>query len=441
MQITETAAEGLKREFTVVVPANDIKARVDSRLTEIARDVRLPGFRPGKVPMPILRQRYGQSVLGEVLERAVNDGAAEAIRDKGLRPALEPKVEVTKFEEGSDLEYKLAIEILPDIEPPEFKGISLERLVAPVDEKSVDEALERLAKTRRRTEAVERKRASKAGDVVLIDFAGTVDGKALPGMDAKDHELELGSGQFIPGFEDQIVGAKPGEHRTVTVTFPADYGHSELAGKEAVFEVDVKELRKYVDAPVDDELAKDMGLENLDALKTIIRERLQQDYGQASRARLKRALLDQLAAKADFPVPQGMLDLEFDAIWRRVQDELKNGQAGEDANKSEDELKAEYRAIAERRVRLGLLLAEVGRRNKVEVTRDELSRAVVNEARRFPGQERQVYEFFQKNPQAVEQLRAPIFEDKVVDFILELSEVKEREVSVEELLKDPGEDA
>ncbi len=441
MQITETAAEGLKREFTVVVAASDIQSRVDARLSELGRQVRLPGFRPGKVPMPILKKRYGQTVLGEVLEETVNDGASQAIQEKGLKPALQPKIEVTKFEEGTDLEYKVAVELLPEITPPDFGAIALERLVTPVAETAIDEALGRLAQSRRTSEAVAEVRPAETGDILVIDFNGTVDGVAHPGMLGTAHELELGSNSFIDTFETQLVGATAGEQRTVTVTFPADYGAEELRSKEAVFTVEVKELRRPVAPSVDEQFAKDVGFDDLAALREAVKERIDRDYRQASRARLKRALLDELAGKADFDAPAGMVEMEFDAIWRRLKDEMERGGAAEEAGKDEDALKAEYRAIAERRVKLGLLLAEVGKRNNVEVTRDELSRAVVTEAQRFPGQERQVYDFFQKNPQAVEQLRAPIFEDKVVDFIVELAKVSEREVTLEELLKDPGEEA
>jgi trigger factor len=441
MQITETAAEGLKREFTVVVAASDIQSRVDARLSELGRQVRLPGFRPGKVPMPILKKRYGQTVLGEVLEQTVNDGASQAIQDKGLKPALQPKIEVTKFEEGTDLEYRVAVELLPEITPPDFAAIVLERLVTPVAETAIDDALGRLAQSRRTSEPVAEARPAENGDIVVIDFDGTVDGVAHPGMKGAAHELELGANSFIDTFEAQLVGAAPGETRTVTVTFPADYGAEELRSKEAVFTVEVKELRRPLAPAIDDPFAKDMGFDDLAQLREAVKERIDRDYRQASRARLKRALLDELAGKADFEAPAGMVDMEFDAIWRRLKDEIERGGAAEEAGKDEDALKGEYRGIAERRVKLGLLLAEVGKRNNVEVTRDELSRAVVTEAQRFPGQERQVYEFFQKNPQAVEQLRAPIYEDKVVDFIVELAKVDEREVTVEELLKDPGEEA
>lgn len=440
MNITETSTEGLARTFKVVVTAQEIEEKVKGRLEELRRTVQLPGFRPGKVPVAVIRQRYGASVLSEALEEAVSDTSRQAIADRALRVALQPKIAVDKYEENGDLEYTMTVEVLPDIEPGDLSGLELEKPVAPVDDAAVDEALARLAGTRGNTEPVTEDRAAAEGDTVVIDFAGTVDGEARPGMDGKDFPLELGSGQFIPGYEEQLVGAKAGEHRSVTVTFPADYHAAELAGKEAVFEVDVKELRSTVPAAVDDELAKGFGLDSLDKLKETIREKMTADYGGVSRLRVKRQLLDKLAETHGFPVPEGMVEVEFESIWRRLQDEIKSGNAGEDANKSEDELKAEYRAIAVRRVRLGLLLAEIGRRANVQVTQDEINRALINEARRWPGQERQVFDFFKANPQAIENLRAPIFEDKVVDHILEQATVTERTVSVEELMRDPEDD-
>lgn len=440
MNITETSTEGLARTFKVVITAQEIEEKVKGRLEELRRTVQLPGFRPGKVPVAVIRQRYSASVLSEALEEAVSDSSRQAIADRGLRVALQPKIAVDKYEENGDLEYSMTVEVLPDIEPSDLSGLELEKPVAAVDDAAVDEALTRLAGTRGNTEPVTEDRPAADGDTVVIDFAGTVDGEARPGMDGKDFPLELGSGQFIPGYEEQLVGAKAGEHRSVTVTFPADYHAAELAGKEAVFEVDVKELRTSVPAVIDDELAKGFGLDSLDKLKETIREKMTADYGGVSRLRVKRQLLDKLAESHDFAVPEGMVEVEFESIWRRLQDEIKNGNAGEDASKSEDDLKAEYRAIAVRRVRLGLLLAEIGRRANIQVSQEEINRALINEARRWPGQERQVFDFFKANPQAIENLRAPIFEDKVVDHILEQAKVTERTVSVEDLMRDPEDD-
>lgn len=440
MQITETSTDGLKREFKVVLSAQDIDQKVQGRLEELRQTVQLPGFRPGKVPVTVVKQRYGGSVLAEVLETAVSDSSRQALNERGLRVALQPKIEIEKYEPGSDLEYKMAVELLPDVEPGDLASIELEKLVVEVSEDEVGKAIERIAASRATTEPLTEDRPAANGDTVVIDFAGTVDGVAQPGMDAKEFPLELGSGRFIPGFEDQLVGAKAGDHVSVKVTFPEEYGVETLNGKEAIFEVDLKEIRKSVPAEVNDELAKEFGLDDLEKLKESVRDKIKSDYGNVSRMRVKRQLLDKLAEGHDFPVPEGMVEIEFEAIWRRLQDEIKNGNAGDDANKPEEELKAEYRGIAERRVRLGLLLSEIGRRNNIQVSQDEVNRALIAEARRWPGQERQVFEFFKSNPQAVENLRAPIFEDKVVDFIIEMAKVSERTVPVEELMRDPDEE-
>ncbi|WP_114391816.1 trigger factor [Oleisolibacter albus] len=441
MQITETSADGLRREFKVIIPAKDIDSRVADRLREVGKTVRMPGFRPGKVPMPILKQRYGQSVMGEVLEAALNDSTAKAIEQNSLRPALQPKVEIINFAEGQDLEFSMAVELLPEFEPADLSGVEIAKPVVEVTDVMVDESLGRLAKGRRTSEKVEDDRAAVSGDILLINFDGSVDGEKRPGMQGDDYELELGSGTFIPGFEDQLIGAKAGEHKAVTVTFPEQYHAAELAGKEAVFEVDVKELRQGKDAEINDELAKSFGFDDLAALKAAIRERMAGDYGNTSRLRAKRTLLDKLAELHSFDVPAGMVDIEFNQIWERLQQELKaGGGEAEDKEKDEETLKAEYRDIAIRRVRLGLLLSEIGRRNNITVTRDELNQAVVAEARRYPGQEREVFDFFRKNPQAIEGLRAPIYEDKVVDFILGSIKVNEETVSVEELMREPDDE-
>lgn len=439
MQITETSAEGLRRDFKVVITAQDIESRVQTRLTEVGKTLKIPGFRPGKVPMPILKQRYGQSVMGEVLEEAVNDGAQRAASDNNLRPALQPKIEVLKFDPGQDLEFAVQIEILPEIEPADLAGVEIEKPVAAVADDAVTESLSRLSKGRRTTEKVEEDRAAVTGDILLIDFDGSVDGEKRPGMKGEDYELELGSGSFIPGFEDQLVGAKAGSDVTVNVTFPEAYHAAELAGKAAVFEVKVKEIRVGKDAEINDDLAKSFGFDDLEALKKAVSERMSDEYGTTSRLRAKRALLDKLAELHSFEVPAGMVEIEFEQIWKRLQEELARGGA-EEEGKDEEALKTEYRDIAVRRVRLGLLLSEIGRRNNITVSRDELNKAMIDEVRRYPGQEQQVFDFFRKNPQAVESLRAPIYEDKVVDFILGTVKVNEVTVSVEDLMRDPDED-
>ncbi len=437
MQITETSADGLKREFKVVISAQDIATKMTSKLAELRQTVQLPGFRPGKVPVAVIRQRYGDSALRDVLENAVSDSSRQVMSERGLRPALQPKVEVESFAPDGDLAYTMTVELLPDVEPGDIAAIEVERLVAEVSDADVDQALERLAQTRGTTEAIAEDRPTQNGDTVVIDFAGSVHGEALPGMDAKDFNLELGSNQFVPGFEEQLVGAKAGSHVTVTVTVPEDYPAEKLKGQPTVFEVDIKEIRQAVPGKIDEDLAKNFGLESLEKLKEAVRDKLKRDYADTARIKVKRSLLDKLAEGHSFEVPTGMVDIEFNGIWERLQQEIKSGNAGEDAGKSEDELKTEYRSIAERRVRLGLLLSEIGRRNNIQVTQDEVNRAIIAEVRRFPGQEQQVFDFFKKNPSAADSLRAPIFEDKVVDFILELAKVNERSVSAEELLRDP----
>jgi trigger factor len=441
MQITETNAEGLKREFTVTVASNDIEQKMQDRLSEIGRTIRLPGFRPGKVPMPVLRKRYGASVMGEVLEKAVSDSSAQAMRDHNLRPAMQPKIEIVSFKEGTDLEYKMAVELLPEIKPVDFSQLQLERLRPEIPEAEIDKAIQRIAEPNRKSEVVDRPAAS--GDIAVIDFVGKVDGKEFPGGSAQGHSLELGSGRFIPGFEDQLIGAKAGEHRDVKVTFPAEYGSDELAGKDAEFGVDIKEIREKQPLVVDDDMAKELGFDTLDGLRKAVREQLEREYGGIARQRLKRALLDQLAAKHDFPVPPGMVDLEFDTIWKQFQEarEQNKDEVKEEAGKSDDELKNEYRAIAERRVRLGLLLSEVGRVNAITVNQDEVNRALSEEARRHRGYEKQVVEFYRNNPEALANLRAPIFEEKVVDFITEMATVIDKTVPIDELLKPEAEDA
>jgi trigger factor len=496
MQVTETSADGLKREFRVVVPANELEERVTSRLGEIGRTINLPGFRPGKVPMQILRRRFGPSVLGEVLESTVQGSSAEAIREQNLRPALPPKVDIVSFSEGTDLEYKMSLELLPEIPEPSFADLNVERLVVEVPDEDVDRAIERIAEQQRKSEAVER--PAEPGDIIVVDVEGRVGEQDIPGANGKDRQIALGSGNFIPGFEDQLSGATAGEHRTVRVTFPADYGVSDFAGKEAVFEVDVKEVRQLSPIVLDDELGKAVGLESLAELRQEVQQQMQRDYASTSRLRLKRALLDRLAAIYDFPVPPGMVDLEFENIWHQYRAEKERegaaqseagasvaavetagetvpletdtdapqvaaakegeGESGQasaeetradakaaletqaDPGQSEEALRADYRKIAERRVRLGLLLAEVGRSNNITVTQDEMNQAITREARRHAGYERQVLDFYRQNPEAVANLRAPIFEDKVIDFIVELAKVDERKITPRELLSIPDPD-
>lgn len=432
MQVTELSAEGLKRQFKIVVPAAELTGKVEERLQELAKTASMPGFRPGKVPVGLLKKQFGQSMYGEALEAAVNQSTAKAIEDRGLKPALQPKVDIKTLEEGKDVEFEVAIEVLPEIGKVDFSGIELERLKADVPVKDVDEALDRIAKANREQKPVDPPRPAQKGDALKIDFAGSVDGVEFPGGKAEDYVLELGSGSFIPGFEDQLIGAELDKPLDVKVTFPAEYGAKELAGKDAVFKCTVKEIREYIDKPADDELAKKNNFENLEAMRKAVSDRIGQDYAQVARSMVKRQLLDKLADAHKFEVPEGLVENEFNAIWQRIEEAKKNGEKLED---DEEKMKKDYREIAVRRIRLGLLLADVGRSNSIDVTPEELNQAVMREAMRYPGQERQVLEFYGKNAELKEQLRAPIFEEKTVDFILELSKVTEKSVTPEELLK------
>jgi len=442
MQVTEVANDGLKRAYTVVVPAGDIAAERAKRLAELGRDLRLPGFRPGKVPTKVVEQRYGQAVMGEVLEQSVNKATDQVVSDRGLRPAMQPKVELVNFAPEADLEFKVELEVLPEIPMPDFAGIAVERLKAEPSDEQVDKALETIASRNRKLEDVTEVKAAEKGDILVCDFVGRIApaegeegrGEAFPGGTATDMPIEVDGPGFIPGFTEQLVGMLPGDERLVKVTFPEGYGTAALAGKAATFSVTAKGMKRSVVPPADEEMAKAIGFETLDALKDAVRGSLQQEYDNLARLRVKRALLDGLAAKAEFPVPDGMVEAEFAQIWQRVEQDLKAGNLDEDdKGKDEDTLKTEYRGISERRIRLGLLLSEIGRTNNISVTGDELARAMRQEASRYPGQEQQVMEFFRKNPQAADNLRSPIFEEKVVDFMLELAQVTDRHVSPEEL--------
>lgn len=441
MQVVETKNEGLLREYTITLEAAEIEEKVDFRLEDLRKTVNIPGFRPGKAPTTLLKQRFGKNVMGEVLEQAVSESSRQAIEDNTLRPAMQPSIEITKFEEGEDLEYKMAVEVMPEIQPMDFAKIELERLVAKADEKEVDEAVERLAQQYRQAEPIKRARKARKGDVLVIDFKGMIDGEAFEGGSGEGHQLELGSEQFIPGFEDQLVGAKAGESLSIPVSFPEDYGAQTLAGKDAVFEVDVKEIREFADTVIDDEFAKTLGQESLEELRKSIGERLEQDYASLSRERLKRDLLDILEKEHEFEVPPGMADAEFDSIWSQYEEASKQQDFEEDKEKSEDELKEEYRNIALRRVQLGLLLTEVGNTNEVEVSAEEINRALFTEAQKYPGREKEFIEIYRNSPEAMASLRAPIFEEKVVDFILELANVTDREVGIEELMQIPDAEA
>tara|TARA_R110002012_G_scaffold180780_4_gene346658 strand:- start:1973 stop:3397 length:1425 start_codon:yes stop_codon:yes gene_type:complete len=441
MQVTETKNEGLAREFKVVVPAATIEEQVNAKLEEIKSQVRLPGFRPGKIPAKLLRQRYGKSVMGEVLEAAVNESTSKVLADNELRPAVQPKIEVTAFDEGKDLEYDISVEVIPAIEPMDFSKLTLTREVVELDDAKVTETLDRIAAAQGTTEALKRKRKSKSGDVLVIDFLGKVGGEPFEGGKAEDYELELGSGTFIEGFEDQLTGANAGDETVVKVTFPENYGSDELAGKDAEFDVTVKEIKEKKPAEIDDELAKKLGQDTLESLKEAIRKDFGREYQSVARQKLKRDLLDQLADNHTFDLPSSLVENELTGIIGQIKQAREAGQEDDETKgKSEEELTTEFREIAERRVLLGLLLAEVGRNNNIQITQDDINKVLVAEAQKYPGQEQQVIEFYKNNPQALQALQGPVYEDKVVDYIVELAKVEEKTVTVEELLKPEEED-
>lgn len=442
MQVMETATEGLKREFRITIPKGDLDGRLTAKLDEIKGQVQLKGFRPGKVPVAHLRKTFGKSLMGEIIQEAVNEGSQSAIEERSLRPAQQPHIELEGEIEQvltgkEDLSFKVALEIMPDFTPVDPATLTIERLTSEVTDAEVDEALNRLAE-QQKTYSPRAEGEAVEGDRLTIDFVGKVDGEAFEGGSAEGAQIVIGSKRFIPGFEEQLVGVKAGDARDLNVTFPADYGAQNLAGKVAVFETQVKEVAKPDDVAIDDALATKLGLESLDQLKERVRDQIKQDFAGASRAHLKRALLDQLDKAHSFDLPPGMVEAEFNGVWSAVEAEMKREDKTFPVDgKSEDETRAEYRAIAERRVRLGLVLAEIGRLNNLTIGQEELTRAIAQRARQFPGQERQVFEFYQKNPAALAEVRAPLFEDKVVDFIVELATVNETTVPREELFSDP----
>lgn len=442
MQVTETLSEGLKRGFTVTVPSADIEGRRSAKLVEIGRSLKLPGFRPGKVPDRVLRQRYGAAVMAEVLEDSVNDATQRVLSDRGLRAAMQPKVDVTSplapAAEPADLEFTVEVELLPEITPPDFAAVSLTRLKAEPEAEVVDKALADIASRQRTLETVEEPRPATKGETLTVDYTGSIDGVPFPGGAGKDADIEVGGPNFIPGFTEQMEGMAPGETRTIAVTFPEEYGTRDLAGKAAQFEIVAKTLKIANVPALDDQLAEKMGFDTLADLRGAIVRQMQREFDGMSRMRIKRDLLDHLSKAAEFPVPPSMVEGEFRQIWDRVEADQKAGKLdAEDQGKDEATLRSEYHAIAERRVRLGLLLADVGRTQGVQVTSDEMTRAMRSEAAKYRGQETEVMDFFRKNPQAAESLRGPIFEDKVVDYILDQAKVEERSVTPEELAAEP----
>lgn len=447
MQVTETLSDGLKREFQVVLAATELEERLSSELATLKDKVRLNGFRPGKVPVAHLRRLYGRSVMADVVQNAVNEANRKIVDENGLKLAFEPRVqfpedqeEVAKaMEAKADLAFKVALEVLPSFDLADLSDVSVKKPTAQVSDADISEAIERMAHQNRAFADKGEGAEAGMGDRVSVDFLGRIDGEAFEGGTGEGIQVEIGSGSFIPGFEEQLVGAKAGESRLVKVSFPSNYGAAHLAGKAAEFDVTVKEIQAPGDLTIDDELAKGLGMESLDKLKEAVRGAIERDFGAQSRRKLKKELLDALDAKYAFDLPPSLVDQEFAAVWSQVEADLKsNNKTFADEGTTEDEARAEYRRIAERRVRLGLVLAQIGEKTDIKVTDDEVTQALVERVRQYPGQERQVWDHYRKNQQALAEIRAPLFEEKVVDHILSQVNVVEEPVSKDVLFGDEG---
>ena len=434
MNVTELKSEGLKKVFKVVVPAAEFSKTVEEKLKGIAKTVKMQGFRAGKAPLAMVKQKYEASVKGEALEDLVQKTAQQVVKEQNLRPVMLPDVKITAFKEGEDIEFEVSVENMPEIKFDGLKDIALDKYMADVPAEEVEKALTYIANSRKETTKIEDGRASQKGDTTVIDFVGSVDGVEFQGGKGNNYPLELVSNSFIPGFEDQLIGKKAGEKVDVKVKFPENYHAKDLAGKDAVFAVEIKELRAPKAVEINDEFAKSLGEESLDKLKASIAERIKADYEAASKMKLKRQLLDILDKNYNFEVPQSLVDAEYKSIVDQYEQAKKYNQLDESEKaKSEEDLLAEYKDIAVRRVKLGLLLSEIGQNAKVTITADDINKAIMNEARKYPGQEKAVFDFYVKNKQAVENLKAPVFEEKIVDYILGQAKITEKTVSVEDL--------
>lgn len=424
----------LAHSLTVTIPAGIFAEKISAKLEEIKKDAKIQGFRPGQAPLSLIKSKYENAVKGEILDTLVQEYVEKNLKENNIRPAMRPKVELKTFEEGKDIVFTIDVEALPEVQSVDVSALKLSKMTAEAGEVEIKETLEKLAAAKKTTEIVDEKRETKKGDVVVIDFVGTIDDKEFKGGKGKDYYLDLGSNTFIPGFEDQLIGHQIGDQVDVKVVFPENYHAKELAGQKALFKVDLKELRRFKTPEINDAFAQLFGAESLEKLKEMIKAELNKEYQNVARMHAKRALLDLLAEKYNFEVPEGMVNLEFEAIWKQFEEAKKNGQLDEDEkDKSEEALKEEYREIALRRVRLGLLLAQIANDNKVTLTQEDLTNAVMAEARRYPGQEKTVFEYYQKNPRALDTLRAPLFEEKVVDFVLGAAQLTENKVTPKEL--------
>ena len=434
MKVTETKSKGLNKEYKAVIPAADFEKEVDAKIERIAKTTKIPGFRPGKAPKAMLKQKYRASVLGEVLDEMLKNSADEIIKENKLRPAVMPEINLTVFGDGKDVEFDVMVEVLPEIKLGDFSKITLEKLTAEVPAEEVEKAIRYVAESRKETVKVEEDRPTKKGDVAVIDFVGSVNGEEFKGGKGSNYPLELGSGAFIPGFEDQLIGKKAGDKVDVKVTFPENYHAKDLAGKEAVFAVEIKEIREPKEVVIDDEFAKSLGEKDLDSLRAKVVERIKADYEVASKMKLKRALLDVLDKEYNFEVPGKLIDAEYDGIVKQYEQAKKYNQLDEyEKSKDEKDLLAEYKEIALRRVKLGLLLSEIGLDAKLTIQPEDINKAIAAEAQKYPGQEKAVFDYYLKNKNAVEALKAPVFEEKIVEHVLSKVKLQEKTVTAEEL--------
>ena len=445
MAITQTLSEGLKREFEVIITNSELNKLVDEKLNNIAKEANLPGFRPGKVPVSVVKNRFGKQVLGEVVKESVDNVTKDTMEKNKLTPSSQPKIEIISFEEGEDLKAKLSVEIMPEFEIPDLSNLEIIKPIVEVTDKDINDAVEKIAKENIGTKTIKKDRSAKKGDTVVIDFLGKVDGIPFEGGEAKGHNLKLGSNSFIPGFEDGLVGSKVGKKVSVAVTFPEDYQAKNLAGKKAIFETTINEIKEDVELVINDEFAKTLGMADLKALKSAVADQITKQHDQASREKSKRQILDKLADNISFDLPETLEKEEYNNICKAMNPNAKPDESSKDYIKNQElkpdrgmkkEEKQDASEIAKRRVRLGLLLSEIGRKNNIKVEEEDTRNAMMKEIQKYPGQEKQVMDYFKNNPEAQQQLSGPIFEDKIIDFILELANTKEKVVSLDELYKE-----
>ena len=446
MTITQTLSEGLKREFEIVITSSEIDKLVNDKLINIAKEAKLPGFRPGKVPVSVVKNRFGKQVLGEVVRESVDNATKETMESSNLTASSQPKIEIVSFEEGEDLKAKLSVEIMPEFELPELSSLEIIRPVVEIKTKDIDEAVEKIAKENIGTKPIKKNRPAKTGDTLVIDFLGKVDGAPFEGGEAKGHNLKLGSNSFIPGFEDGLIGAIKDKPISIKVTFPEDYQAKNLAGKEAIFDTTVSEIKEDTDLIINDEFAKTLGMESLELLKKAVSEQMKKQHDEVSRQKAKRDVLDKLADAISFELPETLQKEEYDSVCRAMNPNAKpdhdhdqdhdhdHDHPSADKGMTQDE-KDDASEISKRRVRLGLLLSEIGRKNNIKVEEEDTRNAMMKEIQKYPGQEKEVMEYFKNNPNAQQQLSGPIFEDKIIDFILELAKTEDKVVSIEELYK------